>query len=404
MIQKMMASMTVDVNPKMIINSRKHGIHSHQIPSSIHTIVRKLHEHGYQAYIVGGAIRDILLNLQPKDFDIVTDARPDEIKKIFNRRARIIGRRFKLVHVMMGGQMIEVATFRGQPNRLLIWLSGIFMPDRQYLNLANAYGDLHSDMIRRDFSCNAMYLDTTTMQIIDNMGGYEALASKRLIMIGDLYARLLNDPCRIFRGIRFASQLDLRLSTHDLQVFKSAAPLLDSISRERISLEIDKLFRPKYLSKTLSYLKQQDCLSWLVPCVGDGYKALAMLHAYAKRAPALDIDLHAHKALISLMLMMPLIDELLEKAHARRYVNRSSALSSMCRSSITSSELFITKRIADIMCAILANQVVFSRPRRPKLPANFFTSKNYKLSLLFMEIRSDLDKNVIDSYRYWSQQ
>ncbi|MGN6876100.1 polynucleotide adenylyltransferase PcnB, partial [Neisseria sp. P0021.S007] len=143
---------------KEIISLEQHGIHADMLSFAAEKIAKRLHETGFQAYVVGGAVRDLLLGVEPKDFDIATDATPEQIRKVF-RRSRIIGRRFQIVHVMIGPETIEVTTFRGG-DKVQQNAQGRIMKD-------NTYGSIEEDAMRRDFTCNALYYDPIKEEIWD---------------------------------------------------------------------------------------------------------------------------------------------------------------------------------------------------------------------------------------------
>ncbi len=174
-------------------------------------VVKRLQQHGYEAYIVGGAVRDLLLGLEPKDFDVATNASPEEIRKLF-RRSRIIGRRFRIVHVMVGPETIEVTTFRGGSAHQNA--SGRIMKDNQY-------GTQKTDAIRRDFTCNALYYDPFGQIILDQHGGVQDIKEQQLVMIGDPAVRYQEDPVRIMRAIRLSTKLGFHIEE------KTAKPLVE---------------------------------------------------------------------------------------------------------------------------------------------------------------------------------
>ena len=162
-------------------------------------IVKKLNKTGYEAYLVGGCIRDLLLGYEPKDFDIATNATPEQIQKLF-KRSRIIGRRFKLVHIMFSARkFIEVATFRsGRSNPTST--KGMVLRD-------NFYGSLEDDVFRRDFTVNGLYFDIKNSQAIDYVGGLDDLKKLQIKMIGDPSERFEEDPVRMIRAVRFKAKL-----------------------------------------------------------------------------------------------------------------------------------------------------------------------------------------------------
>ena len=204
------------------------------IDSDALKIVKKLNKTGYEGYLVGGCIRDLLLGLEPKDFDIATNATPEQIQKLF-KRSRIIGRRFKLVHIMFSARkFIEVATFRsGRSNPTST--KGMVLRD-------NFYGSLEDDVFRRDFTINGLYFDVQNSDVIDYVGGLDDLKKLQINMIGNPSARFEEDPVRMIRAVRFKAKLK---ATIDLNLNKSIlnnAHLIQNIPPARLYEEVIKLF------------------------------------------------------------------------------------------------------------------------------------------------------------------
>jgi len=196
-------------------------------------IIDKLQENNYEAYIVGGAIRDILINKNPKDFDIATNATPEEIRGLFNN-SRIIGRRFKLVHVFNGRDIIEVSTFRSKPQKKEIMSNGIAKD--------NSYGNIKDDAKRRDFTSNSIYFNPVNKNIIDFYGGVKDIKNNKLAIIGDPELRFEEDPIRILRAIRFSAKLGLKISPSMRKVMHAKVNLLNDIPYSRLFDEVMKLF------------------------------------------------------------------------------------------------------------------------------------------------------------------
>lgn len=219
---------------------KKHRIHHDQIDQCVLKIATTLHQKGYTAYVVGGAVRDLLLGLKPKDFDLVTNATPEQIRALF-RRSRIIGRRFRLVHVMCGAEPIEVSTFRGPSNQEDEKKSKNFVDQHGRLLRDNVFGSEEEDAIRRDFTINALFYDPASEEIRDYLNGYNDLKDKRLRIIGDPDLRYREDPVRMLRAIRLAAKLDLQIDVKTAKPIGDLAPLLQNVPPSRLFDEMLKL-------------------------------------------------------------------------------------------------------------------------------------------------------------------
>ncbi len=197
-------------------------------------IVKKLNKTGYEAYLVGGCIRDLLLGYEPKDFDIATNATPEQIQKLF-KRSRIIGRRFKLVHIMFSARkFIEVATFRsGQSNPTST--KGMVLRD-------NFYGSLEDDVFRRDFTINGLYFDVQNSEVIDYVGGLDDLKKLQINMIGNPSARFEEDPVRMIRAVRFKAKLKATIDHNLNKSILNNVHLIQNIPPARLYEEVIKLF------------------------------------------------------------------------------------------------------------------------------------------------------------------
>ena len=205
-------------------------------------IILSLQKNNYEAYIVGGAIRDILIDQNPKDFDIATSATPEQIRKLF-KKSRIIGRRFKLVHVLDGRNIIEVSTFRAKPQEREIMANGV---ERD-----NAYGTLKEDAERRDFTSNSIYFNPTNKKLIDFYGGIDDIKNKQLTIIGIPEIRFREDPVRILRAIRFAAKLDLSINSDITSIIHKNINLLENIPYSRLFDEVMKLFLTGHALKSV---------------------------------------------------------------------------------------------------------------------------------------------------------
>ncbi len=224
-----------------IIPFKRHGIRRNQITPCALKIATNLQQAGFSAYIVGGAVRDLLLGLTPKDFDIATNATPEQVTYLF-RRSRIIGRRFRLVHVMCGADTVEVSTFRGPSPNDNVDPASIQLTDQHGRLLHdNVFGNQEEDAVRRDFTVNALFYDPAKEEILDYLNGYEDIKAKKLRIIGDPVQRYREDPVRMLRVVRLASKLEMQIETETAKPIGDLAPLLQNVPPSRLFDEMLKL-------------------------------------------------------------------------------------------------------------------------------------------------------------------
>ncbi|MDX5409507.1 MAG: polynucleotide adenylyltransferase PcnB [Thauera sp.] len=248
-----------------IIPRAEHGITRANISPSALKVLYRLKDAGYQACLVGGGVRDLLLGREPKDFDIATDAHPDEVRRLF-RNCRLIGRRFRLAHVVFGREIIEVATFRGRQNgNDEDDDSDAVVSDEGRILRDNVYGTIEEDAWRRDFSVNALYYDIADFSVRDYVGGMADLKAGMLRMIGDPEARYREDPVRMLRAARFAAKLGFRLEPATAEPIPRLAELLQDIAPSRIYEEVLKLFLSGEGVASFELLRQYGLFGQLFP-------------------------------------------------------------------------------------------------------------------------------------------
>ena len=249
-----------------IISAEEAGINNNDISNRAIEVVQTLQEAGYQAYLVGGCVRDLLLSSKPKDFDVSTNATPEEIKRAFGRNARIIGRRFKLVHVRFGYEVIEVATFRADASdRDQVGHNEMSEGDQGQLLRDNVFGTIEEDVVRRDFRVNAMYYDPIKGKILDFMNGLEDLQQKKLVSIGSSQQRFTEDPVRMLRVIRFSAKLGFEMEPEALQMIEDQGSLLSHVSSARLFEEVLKLFHGGAAYETYLLLRKYGLFRYLFP-------------------------------------------------------------------------------------------------------------------------------------------
>ncbi len=253
-----MGSNTRSANKPVILNPAQHGIDPRLVSNSAVRVVRILQNAGYDAYIVGGAVRDLLLGIKPKDFDVATNATPEQVKRLF-RRAFLIGRRFQIVHVLLGQDLIEVTTFRGaSPKPALKDEAGRLLRD-------NNFGTQEEDAARRDFTINAMYYNPATQLLLDYHGGMDDLRNHVLKIIGNPEERYREDPVRMLRIVRFAAKLGFSIDPTTCTPIASLAPLINNVPSARLFDEMLKLLMCGHAMSCLKELRTRGLHKGLLP-------------------------------------------------------------------------------------------------------------------------------------------
>ena len=236
------------VKKAVVYTQTEHLISNINIDPDALQIISRLRDAGYTAYIVGGAVRDLIVGNKPKDFDIVTDATPSKIKKIF-RNSRIIGRRFRLVHVVFGKKIFEVSTFRSNAEG----------------SVGNDFGTIEEDVLRRDFTLNALYYDPLQEQVIDYVGGMKDIKKHVLKPVIDLDRIFVEDPVRMLRAIKYSATTHAKMSRSLRHKIISSASLLSQISPSRLTEELLKIINNTYAYEIISEALETDLFMYLQP-------------------------------------------------------------------------------------------------------------------------------------------
>jgi len=242
----------------VIVDRSSHSISRRRIPENVLKVLYRLHRSGYRAYLCGGSVRDLLINREPKDFDVATDAHPGEIRRLF-RNSRIIGRRFRLVHVIFQDMIVEVSTFRREPERSSDENVELLITND------NTFGTPLQDARRRDFTMNALFYNIADFSVIDYVGGLEDIDRKHVRVIGDPDIRFREDPVRMMRAIEFASRLGFEIETetyaailrHKNEILKASPP--------RVSEEILELLRRGWSRGSIRQMVDMGLLEPLLP-------------------------------------------------------------------------------------------------------------------------------------------
>jgi len=281
-----------------VYSQQEHGIDPELIDSDAVSVVERLVSRGYESYIVGGAVRDLLLGRKPKDFDVATSASPRAVHNAFNK-SMIIGRRFKIVHVIFGKKIIEVSTFRS-------------LEDHASDN-DNVYGAIEDDCKRRDFSINSLYYDPLNCTIIDFTGAMDDFKRKRLVSLIPLNKTFIEDPVRMIRGVKYSVTTGFSMSLALKHAIRKYAPLLEDISTSRMTEEINKILSCGMSAPVFKALYKYGLLSYMLPCLAvygkynELYKSLDKLDAKENEIVDDAKKLSFPKAIMYLALVEPFI-------------------------------------------------------------------------------------------------
>jgi poly(A) polymerase len=305
-----------------VIDRGEHSISRRSIPENVLKVLYRLHRSGYRAYLCGGSVRDLLMDRTPKDFDVVTDAHPGDVRRLF-RNSRIIGRRFRLVHIIFQDQVVEVATFRREPDRAVPAADD--EAEDFLITDDNTFGSPLQDARRRDFTINALFYNIADFSVIDYVGGLEDLAEGRVRVIGDPDLRFREDPVRMMRAIEFASRLGFEIEAatyegilrHRNEILKASAP--------RVSEEILELLRRGWSRGAIRLLVDTGLLEPLLPEI---YAAIRGERApyFWKMLEVLDRTVQAGRkisdAVLLSVLVLPWVVDEIEREEERRVAQR----------------------------------------------------------------------------------
>ena len=261
---------TASFDNPLIFSRDQHPVSRKLLSPNALKVLYRLNKGGFDAYLVGGGVRDILLGFKPKDFDIATNATPDEIKELF-RNCRLIGRRFRLAHIVFGREIIEVATFRGHHDNASEQEKSCKKTSKQsedgMLLRDNIYGSIDEDAERRDFSINALYYSAKDFKVYDFANGVQDVNDKVIRLIGDPDTRYREDPVRMLRAIRFATKLDMQISDETKAPIKELSSLMANIPAARLFEEFLKMFIAGKAVANFEQLRSYNLFGYFFPAV-----------------------------------------------------------------------------------------------------------------------------------------
>lgn len=371
-------------------------------PNALHTL-KILQQNGYKAYIVGGAVRDLLIGRKPKDFDVVTDATPSIIRRLF-RKARIIGRRFKIVHIQYVNEIIECATFRALPDPK--------NKNEQLLIRDNTFGTESEDAVRRDFTINALFYDPLSDKIIDYTNGLKDIKKKKIRIIGDADVSYLEDPVRMIRALKYSATTNFQIDKVTYNRINKHSNEIAKCAKARIIEEIYKILRSGNAIQILYHFIKTKLLKNLIPELYEYLKKYSKdLDSFkqcdfGKRVIILDELVSRNRwfsnHLFLLILFYDLLNELvLPSEKGKKVENKTKAqLDFMSK---LAPEVGFSRKDKDLTIKAFSVQKKFMDHK--KLSNNFLTRfvlrDYFKASLDFFEIESRVEKKRSDEILFW---
>ncbi len=390
----------------VIIPRKSHRISRKNISPNALKVLYRLKKSGYASCIVGGGVRDLLLSRVPKDFDIATDATPEDVRQLFTN-SRLIGRRFRLVHVYFSDEIIEVSTFRANAEGEL---DEEIEEKKPIIKADNTYGTIEEDAWRRDFTVNALFYDISDFSVIDYTGGMEDLKKRSIRMIGDPTQRFHEDPVRLLRAIRLAAKLKFKIQDDTEASLRQLSGLLEHVPPSRLFDELLKLLFDGYAELTYASLVKYNYLNVLFPqtvnalsqrksSYDNGLIALAMKATDERFADGRSLN----PAFLFSILLWPAVQQALEK-DADQFDHFYQALHYAIDTVLKKQNetVRIPKRFLAMMRSIWVMQYQLIR-RRGKRVYRTLTHRSFRAAFDFLSLRAESGENYKDIVKWWQR-
>ncbi|NOY17070.1 MAG: polynucleotide adenylyltransferase PcnB [Gammaproteobacteria bacterium] len=385
------------------------GLNKSLISRHAMTVLKVLRQKGYDSYLVGGCVRDMLLGLEPKDFDVATNARPEQVRHAF-RNGRIIGRRFKIVHVRFGREVIEVTTYRGAPAKTHQDERTHRVGEEGRLLADNIYGNLDEDAMRRDLTVNALYYDPATDELLDYHDGLADIKQGLLRVIGDPVERYREDPVRMLRVVRFASKLGFEIESSASEAMDQHASLLTNVPAARLFDEVLKLFHSGSAITTFEKLRRYGLFEYLFPATDHildkeeaGYPRTFLPLALMNT----DKRIRQGKPVIPSFLYAVLLWEPLrqfKEAAMRQGLSEYDSIQQAADQTIVEeiSTVAIPRRFTAQMREIWVMQYFFDQ-RRSRQVYRLLENRKFRAGYDFMLLRASVGQAGQDEAEWWTQ-
>lgn len=377
----------------VVYEASTHNFDVKKVDKNAVSVLSQLSNKGYQAYVVGGAIRDQLLKIPSKDCDVATSARPEKVVKLV-KRSIIIGRRFKIVHARFGRDIIEISTFRSNVSSRKRKVS-----EKGLIKRDNIYGTIEEDVMRRDFTVNALYYDDTSKTILDFVGGMDDLVARKLRSIGDPMERFPEDPVRILRAIRFSAKLDLKVDEGVLKAIDAHKALLGEISGQRLFAEIIKLYYSGCAHKVQKMMVETNVIGTLIPELNKLKHKEAALSLFEGMAMNADKRHQTGKRLSVVYLFACLYWPVFVSTMAKKRMRHFSI--GVATQVLSDAGFEIPVKTREDIIELWQNQYLFKA--REKSLKRLLKSKRLRASYELLCQRAALEPALSDLALYWSE-
>ncbi len=377
----------------------EHRISRRDIDPDAKRVIYTLCNNDYTAYLVGGGVRDLLLGRKPKDFDISTSARPEQVRKLF-RKCFLIGRRFRLAHIKFGNKIIETSTFRRTPDVTVDPNdpeADLFQRDD------NQFGTPEEDALRRDFTVNGLFYDIENFTVIDYVGGIDDLKQRRIRSIGDPCIRFREDPVRMIRAIRFASRLDFEIDPVDLDAISKHKDELAKASPARLLEEIFRLFAFSSGEKAVGLLDSTGILEVILPEVSQYLKTTTDASPFWRRLAALDHGDTVLPEVTPSLIFAVLLAEPMRRALKGSFAPRQRTEKIRGVLGSLSTRLQVPRKMKDRMIRVLTSQSRFNNPGRKRATETLVNQEWFPEALAFAEIEAIVDGRPLTSLNPWHE-
>jgi poly(A) polymerase len=395
-------------NNAVIVPREKHRISRKQISSGTLDVLYRLLDAGFTAYIAGGGVRDLLVDRHPKDFDVATDARPEQIKRLFGY-CRLVGRRFRLAHVHVRDEVIEVSTFRANVEDVQQKSRFHEKSDEGLILRDNIYGTPEQDAWRRDFTVNALFYNIKDFSIIDYVNGLADIDAKLIRTIGDPVTRMIEDPVRMIRAVRFASSLGFQIEPETEKAIVQNAERISLASPARMFEEVQKLFYCGHSREVLHQLERLGLLVHMLPELDIGMKSSDRDRQWLERVTRQLDTWRQHRVPVTPELLFALLFGIIHERKIAELTEKGMPIFQAADESVyehlaaLSTKVLIPKVIGRHLAQLMATQSYFA-PVKPHRVKRFMQRPCFHDAYIYFKMRARFDQQHVEEVRFWDEQ